>query len=67
MKDIFDPNELRRLMAEGATVLNVLPRKEYETVHIKGSDSLPLKQLDPAAVGGLDRNAPIVVYCHDFQ
>jgi rhodanese-related sulfurtransferase len=67
MKDLYDPTDLRRLMAQGAAVLNVLPAEEYATAHTKGSESLPLERLDGDSVGHLDPTAPVAVYCHDFQ
>jgi rhodanese-related sulfurtransferase len=61
-------DEVRRLQAEGAQVVEVLPRAEYEWKHIAGAISLPLRELDEAAaVARLDARRPVVMYCHDFQ
>ena len=56
--------DLDRLRGEGAQVVEVLPREEYEWAHLPGAINLPLKELD-GRVGELDRSAPVIVYCHD--
>jgi rhodanese-related sulfurtransferase len=61
-------NEVRRLAAEGAQVVEVMPGADYEEEHLPGALSLPLKTLDePAAAHVLRRGTPIVVYCYDTQ
>lgn len=61
-------DDLRRLQAEGAQVVEVLPRAEYEWKHIAGAISLPLTELDEATASSrLDRRRPVVTYCNDFQ
>ncbi len=61
-------DEVRRLQAEGAQVVEVLPRAEYEWKHIAGAICLPLTNLtDAAAAECLDRGRPVVTYCNDFQ
>jgi rhodanese-related sulfurtransferase len=61
-------DDVRRLQAEGAQVVEVLPRAEYEWKHIEGAISLPLTELDEGtAAERLDRGRPVVVYCNDFQ
>lgn len=59
--------EVRRLQAQGAQVVEVLPREDYEWKHIAGAINLPLKELDQGTAARLDRDRPIVVYCNDFQ
>ena len=59
--------EVCELMDQGAQVLEVLPRDDYEWKHLPGAASVPLKELTSEAVGHLDRDQPIVVYCNDFQ
>jgi rhodanese-related sulfurtransferase len=60
-------DDVKRLISEGALVVEVLPREEFEWKHLAGAISLPLKELTPQTVHGLDRSRPIVVYCNDFQ
>ena len=59
-------DEVQRLLAAGAQVVDVLPPEEYAHAHIAGAVSLPLKQLTPQlARERLDPNRPVVVYCFD--
>jgi rhodanese-related sulfurtransferase len=59
-------DEMRELLEEGAQLVEVLPREEYEEEHLAVAISIPLKELDREATAGLDRDAPVIVYCHDY-
>lgn len=61
-----DLSEMRRLMATGAQVIEVLPAEEYRQAHLPGAISIPLKQLDEPAVKELDLARPVVAYCWDW-
>ena len=65
-KDI-DREEVRRLTAEGAQILEVLPEREYAEEHLPGAINIPLKELNRESVSRLDRATPIVTYCWDYQ
>jgi rhodanese-related sulfurtransferase len=39
----IDRDEVRRLIAEGAQVVEVFPAKEFEEEHLPGAVSLPLQ------------------------
>lgn len=56
---------VRELVDRGAQLVEVLPREEYEELHLPGAISLPLKELDARAAEQLDRARPVVVYCWD--
>lgn len=58
-------DELRKLVAAGAQLVEVLPAEEYEDDHLPGAISLPLRRLESEAATVLDRNRPVVVYCWD--
>jgi rhodanese-related sulfurtransferase len=60
-------DDVCRLMEEGAQLVEVLPREEYEEEHLPGAINIPLKELDRKATASLKRDAPVIVYCHDFQ
>ncbi|MCA1687792.1 MAG: rhodanese-like domain-containing protein [Actinobacteria bacterium] len=60
-------DEVRRLAEEGAQLVDVLPREEYEEEHLPGAINIPLKQLDRETTARLKRDAPVIVYCHDYQ
>ncbi len=58
--------DVQRLVADGAQLVDVLPREEYDDLHIAGALNLPLNEIGNRAPRELDRSAPIVTYCHDF-
>jgi rhodanese-related sulfurtransferase len=64
MKDI-DLQTLRQLLDDGAQLVEVLPRDDYEHEHLPGALSIPLKELDADSASSLDRAKPVVVYCQD--
>ena len=59
--------QVRRLVADGAQLIEVLPSKEYEEEHLPGALNIPLKQLHRESVRQLDHDRPVVVYCYDTQ
>lgn len=59
--------ELRRLIDEGARLVEVLPAQEYEEEHLPGAINIPLKSLDERSTAALGPSDPIVVYCWDDQ
>jgi rhodanese-related sulfurtransferase len=66
MARAVDLHGLRDLLDRGAQLVEVLPREEYEELHLPGALSLPLKELDVGRAGGLlDRSRAVVVYCWD--
>ena len=56
-----------RLVEEGAQLVEVLPREEYEDEHLPKAINIPLKELDRETTTKLKRDAPVIVYCHDYQ
>ena len=61
----IDLKHLQELLANGAQLIEVLPRAEYAEEHLPGAISLPLKELDATTTATLDRTRPVVVYCWD--
>lgn len=59
--------EVRRLAASGAQLVEVLPEKEYRWRHLPGALSLPLGGLTGERAAALDAGRPVIVYCNDFQ
>ncbi len=45
--------------------MEVLSEAEYDEEHLPGAVNVPLRLLDQAAIGGLDRSRPVIVYCWD--
>lgn len=54
--------EARRLVREGAVLLDVRTPEEFEDAHVEGARNLPLDRL-MSAMGALPRDRPLVVYC----
>jgi rhodanese-related sulfurtransferase len=60
-----DREQVRRLMAQGAQVVDVLPAREYSEDHLPGAINLPLRQIEAEARRVLDPSRPVIVYCWD--
>jgi rhodanese-related sulfurtransferase len=58
-------DDVQRLLAAGAQLVDVLAREEYEEDHLPGAINIPLEELDRETAGRLDRSRPVIVYCHD--
>jgi len=57
---------LQQLQAQGAAVVEVLPRQEFDSEHLAGAISLPLEELTADAADrdlGNDKQRAIIVYC----
>ena len=65
MAQVIDRETVRRLMQQGAQIVDVLPAKEYGEDHLPGAINLPLRKIETESCRGLDRVRPIVVYCAD--
>ena len=61
----IDRDEVRRLMAQGAQIVDVLPAREYREDHLPGAVNLPLRKIEAEALRVLDLSRPVVVYCAD--
>jgi rhodanese-related sulfurtransferase len=57
--------QVRRLMAQGAQIVDVLPAQEYSEDHLPGAINLPLRQIEADAARVLDPSRPVIVYCWD--
>ena len=60
-----DREEVRRLIAAGAQVVEVLPSSDYDEDHIPGAINLPLSKIDAGVTDVLRQSDPVVVYCWD--
>ncbi len=60
-----DRVELRRMVAAGAQLVEVLPAEEYAEDHLPGAISIPLKHIDVEGTKELDKNRAVIVYCWD--
>jgi rhodanese-related sulfurtransferase len=57
--------EVQLLLAEGAQLVEVLPREEYEEDHLPGAIHLPLRHIETDARNRLDPDRAVIVYCWD--
>jgi rhodanese-related sulfurtransferase len=58
---------VRELLDEGAQLVEVLPRDEYQDEHLPGAINIPLKKLNRETTAKLRRDTPVIVCCHDYQ
>ena len=63
---IFRDGVRRLVQEEGAQLVDVLPREEYEEEHLPGAINIPLKELDRKTIARFNRDAPVIVYCHAY-
>ena len=61
----IDRDELQRLLATGAQLVEVLPPAEYEDEHLPGAINIPLKELNRETALQLEQSRPVIVYCYD--
>jgi rhodanese-related sulfurtransferase len=64
--EVFSVADVKRLLDQGAQLVDVLEEEEYEHDHLPGAINIPLKRLDAKTVARLDRERPVLVYCNDF-
>jgi rhodanese-related sulfurtransferase len=57
--------DVQRMTAEGAVLIDTLPEGEYAEEHITGAVNIPLKKLDRQTTAHLAKDAPLIVYCYD--
>ena len=70
MPRTVDTDGLRRLLLGGGgevQLLEVLPKPEYDLEHLPGARHVPLATMTRRSVRDLDRGAPAVAYCFDYQ
>jgi len=61
----IEREEARSLVDAGAQLVDVLPREEFEELHLAGALSVPLRELDELARSELDPERAVVTYCND--
>jgi rhodanese-related sulfurtransferase len=66
MFEKVDYQGLRRLLDQGAQLVEVLPAEEYAEEHLPGAINIPLKELDADSAAQLDKSRPVIVYCWDY-
>jgi rhodanese-related sulfurtransferase len=57
--------EVQRMTADGAVLVDTLPESEYAEEHIAGAVNIPLKKLDRQTTAHLPKDDALIVYCYD--
>ncbi|HBY94410.1 MAG: rhodanese-like domain-containing protein [Ardenticatenaceae bacterium] len=60
-------DDVHRLVKDGAQLVEVLGREEYEGEHLRGAINIPLTTLDRETTAPLKQDRPMIVYCFDYQ
>ena len=55
----------QQLVAQGAQLVEVLPKEEFDEQHLPGAMHIPLRKIDSEVRGSLAPERPVVVYCWD--
>jgi rhodanese-related sulfurtransferase len=63
----IDREQVQKLTATGAQLVEVLPPEEYEDEHLPDAINIPLKMLDAVTARQLEPQSPVIVYCYDYQ
>jgi phage shock protein E len=67
MLTVIDRHDVRRLIEQGAQLVDVMSAREYDAEHIPRAINLPLKTLTRETAERIDLRRAIIVYCHDYQ
>ncbi|MDQ6796416.1 MAG: rhodanese-like domain-containing protein [Actinomycetota bacterium] len=65
MFESIDRERVRKLVDEGAQVVEVLEEKQFRLAHLPGAVHVPAWTLTPERATTLDRRRPVIVYCFD--
>ena len=63
----IDREQVQKLTAAGAQLVEVMPPEEYEDEHLPDAINIPLKTLDAVTTRKLEPQRPVIVYCYDYQ
>ena len=59
-------DEVQRLIASGAYLLDVREREGFDAERLPGAVSLPIKSPDRETIAHLDPNQPVITYCWEW-
>ncbi len=64
IKNLFKPStDFKQLFSEGAIIIDVRSREEYNSGHIEGSRNVPLDSLKKEAAKIKSLNKPVITVC----
>ena len=61
----IDVDRAQQLIKRGAVLVDVLPASVYIQEHLPGAINVALETMDRQAMGDIEQNRTIVVYCFD--
>lgn len=61
----IDKEDVQRLLAQGAQLVDALSEDEYAEEHLLGAINIPLKKLNRETTARLQKDQPVIVYCYD--
>jgi rhodanese-related sulfurtransferase len=67
MPQNIDREQVQQMIEQGAQLVEVLGRSQYRQLHLPKAINIPLQSLDRDTTGKLQKNQPVIVYCHDYQ
>ena len=67
MPHAINVTDVRRLLADGAQLVDVLPARAYAVDHLPGAINIPRTTLSRKSTAQLTRDQAVIVYCHDHQ
>jgi rhodanese-related sulfurtransferase len=67
MPQAIDIDEIRQLLADGAQLVELLPREEFEEEHLPGATNIPLKQMTEQATASQEKARPVIAYRWDYH
>jgi rhodanese-related sulfurtransferase len=67
MPQMIDREQVQDLMQHGAQLVEVLPRSQYQEAHLPKAMNIPLRALNAETAGVLEKDRPVILYCHDHQ
>ena len=57
--------DVKRLVAGGAALVEAMPKESYAERHLPGAINVPLRAIDRSVTTVLDPRQRVVVYCWD--
>ncbi|MBI4524005.1 MAG: rhodanese-like domain-containing protein [Deltaproteobacteria bacterium] len=67
MPQVISRDQVQELTAKSAQLVDVLPAKQYEEMHLPGAINIPLTKLNRNTAAVLNKGEPVIVYCNDYQ
>lgn len=61
----IDRHNLKRMLGDGAQLVEVLPAEEYAEDHLPSAVNIPLRRLRADTVSNLRKDVPVITYCWD--